>query len=285
MSKAWGDERRTLTIGPWAVRFEGLDGATATALDRRWGGFVSKRPAEEPRIHVAVVHAAPGSVLPPWKRGESYRLEPGVKRGRPLVRSYRFVLEAGEEPGRWTLGLASGVDEPIGRALDNAARYLWARLAAREGGFALHGAGILRSDRVYVLAGPSGSGKTTAVSLSRPARSLGDDFAMVIPEAKGWVAPAVPFDNLEIAPADPPPGLMPVEGIWRLFHAPETQVVTLPRIPAVASLMGCIAFPWAMPDLADAILEHATRFVAEGVYAHLQFRKSPEFWGLLPPLS
>ena len=49
---------------------------------------------------------------------------------------------------------------------------------------ALHGAGVMREERAYLFVGPSRSGKSTAVRLSAPAISMGDDFAVVLPRPK-----------------------------------------------------------------------------------------------------
>ena len=112
---------------------------------------------------------------------------------------------------------------------------------------------------------------------------LHKDFVVFVYGGDVWRAPAVPFDNRAAAPAHPPRGLHPVAGVWRLFQSDATGVDELAPIPAVASLMGCVAFPWAMPDLADAVLEQAARFVAESRFAHLRFTLDPSFWPMVVP--
>jgi len=179
--------------------------------------------------------------------------------------------------------MTESAQEPTDRALENAVRYLVARRCVGEGGFALHGAGVLRHGRAHVFAGPSRAGKTTAVSLSPPgATSLGDDFSCVVRTARGgFCTAAVPFDNREAAPADPPRGLFPIAGIWRLYQAQETGIERPAAVRAASSLMACTAFPWAMPDLAEAVLDHARDFVATGAFGHLRFAPTSEFWSLI----
>jgi len=58
-------------------------------------------------------------------------------------------------------------------------------------------------------------------------------------------------------------------------------VERLPAGAAVASLMGCAAMPWIYPESAAALLERATRLVAEGLFAHLHLRRDPDFWTAL----
>jgi hypothetical protein len=165
--------------------------------------------------------------------------------------------------------------------LDNAARYLVARLAIERGGLALHGAGVRRDSRAWIFAGPSGAGKTTAMRLSAPAESLGDDFAVVVPFEGGWAAPALPFDNTESGPDNPVRGLTPLAGVWRIFQADRHRVERPSGVLAQASLLACAAFPWALPDLSDRAGESVSLFAASGRFGHLHFAPDPGFWPLL----
>ena len=45
-----------------------------------------------------------------------------------------------------------------------------------------------------------------------------------------------------------------------------------------ASLMGCTAFPWALPELSERLLEHVGRYVQEGSYRHLYFTSEADLW-------
>ena len=172
-------------------------------------------------------------------------------------------------------------DVPIDRLLDNVARYFVARLAIERGGFALHAAGLLKDGRAHLLAGPSRAGKSTAVSMAENAVSLGDDMALAVPGPDGWLAPALPFDNSERIVHDPPEGLFPLAGIWRLHQASQTRVEHPPSSLAAASLMACAAFPWALPDLADPLLGQVKHAIDDGCFAHLHFSKEADFWGCL----
>ena len=142
--------------------------------------------------------------------------------------------------------------------------------------------GILKSKhRAWLFAGPSRAGKSTVVRLLAPATSLGDDFGLVLPGEAGWGAPAVPFDNAECIDHTPPSGLIPVAGIWRLHQASATRTETPPSILAVASLMSCVAFAWALPEFTERLLEQVKRFVADGCFAHLHFHRGADLWATL----
>jgi hypothetical protein len=223
--------------------------------------------------------AGPESWLPPARGGERYRIEPLGKEGAV---SYHFAL-AEERSGRsWRVGVSEASSEPIGRVVENAVRFVTARIAILEGGFAMHAAGVELGARAHLFAGPSGSGKSTAVALTA-APTLGDDFGLVLPAGGEWLAPALPFDNAERVAHGPRPELLPVAGIYRLVQAAETRVETPVGSLGAASLMSCVAFPWAMPDDAAALLERVTSFVRSGRFHHLHFTRDARLSELLDP--
>jgi len=270
-----------LELGHWRIVLEGLDDALADALLRRWDGFHASPGGAPATFVLRVVRGDDSLWLPHWERFERYRIEGTIEDETPLVRSYHFALAPNAGGRSWQFALADEPDEPVERIAENAVRYALARIAAEAGGFALHGAGVLEEGRAYVFAGPSRSGKSTAVALSAPARSLGDDFAVLVPRDASWFTPALPFDSSEKAPPRPAGDLFPVAGIWRLFQAAAPKLEPVSRTIAAASLMGCAAFPWAMPDLSEAVLEHVRRYVTGAPFAHLHFRVAPDFWDLL----
>jgi hypothetical protein len=276
-----GDGERTLVIGDWAIRIEGLSPALCSGLAARWGAFLRRSTADESRLNVRLLDGGPGYWLDAPRRGESYRLEAINDDAHRLVASYHFAIGAGARAGDWRVGITAEADEPLERILDNALRFLTARLAVEEGGFAMHAAGVLHDGRSWLFAGTSRAGKSTVVRRLAPARSLGDDFGLVLPGDAGWSAPAVPFDNSERIAHEPPAGLFPVAGIWRLHQADTTRVEPPPPARAVASLMGCTAFPWAMPELSQPLLEHVERFVSEARYDHLYFERDSALWDVL----
>ena len=278
-NRSYGDGERTLALGYHAIRIEGLDDDLCTRLENRWGGFLQRAASGPPRATVRVFRAGPDLWLPAPQRSEAYRIEAVNDLARRLVVSYHFGIGAEGGPHRsWRLGITAQPDEPLERILDNALRFVTAHLAADEGGFAMHAAGVARDGRAFLFAGPSGAGKSTAVRLATPATALGDDFGLVVPTEKGWVAAALPFDNSERIVHEPPGGPFPVAGIWRLYQASETRADQPRADLAVASLMGCTAFPWAMPEQSERLLEHAGRYVREGSYRHLYFTGEADLW-------
>lgn len=275
-----GSAARDLSVAGDVLRLTGLSDVEAATLDARWGGFVGEARSSAPQVTVRVVRGDGATWVPRWRPGESYRIEADAVAGPLLVRSYHFAL-APEGSGVWRLAVEASDSEPVGRILENAARYLVARLALERGGIALHGAGVKRGGVAWVFTGKSGAGKSTAARLSAPAEMLGDDFAVLLPTVRGWAAAALPFDNSEAAPPRPVLGLTPVAGVFRLFQADRHVLERPSGVWAQASIMACTAFPWALPDLSGHAGDAIARLAASGLFGHLHFAQDSGFWALL----
>jgi hypothetical protein len=275
-----GDESRELRLGRHVIRVDGLDRELAGQLDRHWPGFFGRAGTADPLYTLHLLQGDGAEWLGPPHPSEPYRVEAFNAPSHRVLASYHFALCAGPAPGTWRAAVEDHPDEPPLRIVENALRCLAGRLALELGGLGLHAAGVVRAGRAYLFAGPSRSGKTTAVGLSAPSRSLGDDFAMVLPEGdgNGWVAPVLPFDNASPVEHEPVETPFPVAGIWRLYPSTDTRVEKPPFGAAVASLLGCAAMPWIYPEFAADLLERASRLVTAGLFAHLRFTKDPGFW-------
>jgi hypothetical protein len=275
---ALGEETRDVAVGREVIRLAGLHPALAEQLERRWGGFIGPRSGEAPRRTLHLYDAGTSGWLDAPAPAEIYRIEALNDAERRVVASYNFAIAREADEGEWRAGLTRQDGEPLERVVENIVRFVTACVALESGGFAMHAAGVLRDGEAFIFAGPSGSGKSTATRLARPATSLGDDFALVVPERGGWVAPALPFDNSERIASDAVRGVYPVRGIWRLVQSDETRVETPSTGMAVASLMGCVAFPRTMPEMADRLLGQVRRFVAECRFGRLHFSLSEALW-------
>ncbi|MDH3629240.1 MAG: hypothetical protein OEV00_11415 [Acidobacteriota bacterium] len=285
-----GDQRRTLRYALGDIHLDGLDEDATRRIEARWGPFLvtddDEFRASSTVVRVTVVEG-PGW-LPVASPGEIYRLERVEHRGSALVVSYHYAVRFpdAEEEGDIEVAVVRTEREPIEQMLDNIARLVVARHTMDRGGLAIHGAGIVRDDQAFVFAGPSRAGKSTVTTLSRPSRSLGDDFAVILPSGDGatWWTCALPFDNHPIVETPVAPGLLPLRGVWRLFQAgagESTRVETPNPIVATTSLMACAAFPAAISDRGESLLGAAGRYIAEGRFEHLTFTPDPEFWTLI----
>lgn len=281
-SEPRGAASRTLSVAGFAWRLVGLDDELAAALDRRWGPFLGRDERAEATV-VEVVDGGSGGWLPAAAPGEHYRLEPLAGAG-PGVVSYAFAA-ASFDASRVRLALDREATEPAERSVDNVARWLVARRVLASDGMALHGAGIERGGRGWVFAGPSNAGKSTAVGFSAGARSLGDDFAVILPAGDRFAVAAVPFDNSERVSEAAPTTAAPLRGVLRLRKARRHALRRPPRGLGAATLAACAAFPWALADLAERMLDAAAAIERAGLVYDLEFARDAGFWELLDELD
>jgi len=285
MRLPFGGLERTLRVATWGIRFRGLDADVAGALDERWGAYVSER-VPHGLDDVRAVHLADAGDrrwLPPPEPGERYRVEARIESGVPVLRSYHLLAGPDAHGHGWRALVTRCDDEPVGRTVENLARLLLGRMVVRNGGVPFHGAGVLRGDGAHLLVGPSGAGKTTAVALSRPCPSLGDDFALAVPRPEGWRTATVPFDNREAVEGPADGRWLPLAGIWRLFKSEDVRLETPPALTRDLSILAGAAAPWAMPDLAETLVDNVARLSREVRYGHLHFRLAPDFWERIGP--
>lgn len=271
-----GRDALRLSIGDWRWRLVGIDAALVESLGRRWEGFVDTPRGDEIAVRVVFDAGWNWLVAAP---AESYRVEPARVDGRPIAYAYGFAVW--ECADGYVVLLRPDFDEPVERRLENAVRWIVARAAARAGGLAFHGAAWHFDGRAFLLLGASNVGKSTALSLAPAGRSLGDDFTFAVPHGEGWITAATPFDNAEAGAAIAPLARLPVAGLWRLFQSDGHREERPSRLVATASLLGCAAAPWSMPDLAESIAAAAESIVAAGDFKHLHFARDPGFWSLL----
>lgn len=279
--RAAGACNRDLVLGDVAFRFTGLTERQAGALERWWGPYLLPDAGLAVERTIEVTDGGKGVWLGEPKAGELYRVEPRLDGKSVIAMSYGFAVGrlSGE---RWRLALDSAGTEPAPQSIENATRWLAARMAVDRGGFALHSAGVLREGRAWLFTGPSGAGKTTAVRLSEAEASLGDDFGLLLPGASGgWFTPPLPFDNAPEIRDRPAEGTYPVAGVWRLFQDDGVHVEPRTGLLAATSLSSCAALPFAMPDLAGPLLDQIGRFCDDGLFGHLHFGLEGGFWEAL----
>src|SRR5207245_1880885 len=119
--------------------------------------------------------------------------------------------------------LGRGDLDPAGRAFENFLRSAVAWIALDQGGFLLHSASIVRSDRCFLFYGPSGAGKSTLVAMSTEGQVISDDLTLVLRRRDGLVAAGGPFRGT-YGHGQPIVGTFRVAGFYRLRKDERTSV-------------------------------------------------------------
>lgn len=221
-------------ISGLALRFEGMSPELAEELKRQWPAYVREAGAP-PALTIRIedddrsmapgrfmegtlhIEATPSAVV--FRRDEG-ELVQEVLGARAVVRLARG------DPGRRFWGLVNLACAAVGWRLQ------------QDGGGVVHAAGILMSERAFLLVGPAGSGKTTWARIAAEAGLpvLSDDCVLVAPGSGGLTALGSPFRSKEHP--SPGPGRWPVAALlipkWAASPslAPANRLMLEARITA-----------------------------------------------------
>jgi len=140
----FGDRSLDLGFGPVHFRIEGLAPDQAAILEGRFQPFL--RDAGTPRISVRLERAGTGFFLRDPAPGEieHYRLEQQRDETGLGIWSYEFAGRLDPLTGHARLALVEGGGARFDRGLENFLRVLTASYVLDDGGFLVHGAGVVR---------------------------------------------------------------------------------------------------------------------------------------------
>jgi hypothetical protein len=184
----------------------------------------------------------------------------------------------------WQASLALK-DENSFWALDYLVKRICAYRALDDGGLLFHSAGLLVEGKVYLFTGHSGAGKSTLVTLSSQALALNDELVLLRQIGGTWRAYGTPFWNDDAVCREGQTADGPVAGIYVLVQ--DQDVFLEPLNSAIASSELVANCPVVNADsLTIPYLLRRCRSLAEmmGVQ-RLHFRKDPDFWHLLVPVT
>jgi hypothetical protein len=267
-----------LTLGPLALDLTGLDDARADALLARYGPYASAAAPVAGAPSVAVRTDPREYFIQPPAQPEFNPVFLAHDAGRVRALGYTFAGWLDTRTGAGVLVLSSGGYEPGLRAMENFLRVAVAWRAARLGGALVHAASAILNGRAYLFYGESGAGKSTLAACNRRATIVSDDLSLVLPGAGGALElVGSPFrGTYEEGP--PVLGSFPLAAGFRLVQAERARVLPVPRVRAMAELVGSLTFVAeayaGAPEMWDA-LDAAFRDVP---LAHLHFRRDETYW-------
>jgi hypothetical protein len=256
-----------IEIGGMPVRLNTADSTFLEMLRDRYAGFVSQ--SREAEIEFDIELTQPGFSDPD---------------ADVVVR---------ENHGRWTLtrGDFRAEWEPVSRrgsvrqsanpySIDSVLRIVHTLILAKEGGFLLHSASVIRHGRTFLFAGVSGAGKTT---ISRLAPSdvtlLTDEISYVRPDGGRYIGFGTPFAG-ELAKVGENVSA-PVAALYFLAQGSENRIDPLPPAEAARNLLANILFFAENEELVQATFHSAFAFVSRVPVARLTFLPDSRVWGLI----
>ncbi len=165
-------------------------------------------------------------------------------------------------------------------SVDSVLRIVHTLLLARQGGFLLHAASVIRNERALLFAGVSGAGKTTISRLSPPdAILLTDEISYVRRDGEAYRACGTPFAG-ELARLGENSSAK-IAGLFLLDKGPENRVEPIRAAEAVRSLLRNILFFAEDEELVKLIFVSACEFVDRVPVRRLTFFPDERVWALI----
>lgn len=183
-----------------------------------------------------------------------------------------------EYPGRGVAIMATGTREPRTGAMENYIRAAVAWQAAVRGGALIHAASAVLDGKAYLFYGESGAGKSTLAASSRRGTFVSDDLSLVLPRPGGGLdLIGSPFrGTYEDGPRVQ--GRFPLVAGFRLVQAPSAAIEDVPRVVAMAELVGNLPFVAEGFGRRPELFERFESAFADIPLARLRFRKDDSYW-------
>lgn len=168
-------------------------------------------------------------------------------------------------------------DATFPMAVDGLLRLLLAQLLQRTGSLMLHAAGLIGPQRKgYIFFGPSGSGKTTMCKLSDPQFPvLCDELIAIRLDREVPTLYSTPFAG---AWGKSFPGHCALAGLYRLRHAPQTQVEDLSPSRAIREILESMVYYDQSPTGLSQSLEIAAHLAQAVPVRELAFLPEAAVW-------
>jgi hypothetical protein len=275
-----GEGSLSIDLGGLKLQFTGLDETLAAQLRTRYAPYAGNRIEEDESVlTVRVASEDVDYFIDPPPKPELNPVLLRLENERVRYLGYRLAGWFDTQGGKGEVLLAHGSFEPADRAFENYVRAAVAWQSLRRGGALVHAASAVREGRGYLFFGESGAGKSTLSASTRRATILSDDLSLVLPAADGGALELVgsPFRGTYEG-GEPIQGRFPLCAGFRIFQAPIASVERVPRIKALAGLIGNLPFAAEFfPDRPDlfGFVEEAFNPVP---LSHLHFRKDDSFW-------
>jgi hypothetical protein len=254
-------------IGGLPIRLCVDDPAFLKLLEDRYAGFVT---LSREAMFELDIDLTPSTMISP---AEDVRV---------LWDSGQWLLERGDFRAEWDPSAGRGRIRQTANpySIDSVLRILHTLLLAREGGFLVHAASVIRRGRAFLLAGRSGAGKTTIARLAPPdAILLTDEISYVRWQQGQYHAFGTPFAGEMARPGENLHA--PLAGVYLLAKGPQNMIEPVGMADASRALLRHILFFARDAALAHIVFQAACDFVCRRPVRRLTFVPDPRVWELI----
>ena len=262
-------EAVAVEIGGMAIVLRTQDLAFRQLLENRYAGFVKySNPHAQFDFDIDLIEPC-----------ETSHAEEDV---RVRVQDGEWFLQRGDFRARWNSRAGRGHIRQSRNpyAIDSVLRIVHTLILARQGGFLVHAASVIRDGRAFLFAGVSGAGKTTISRLAPPdAMLLTDEISYVRREGNQYLAYGTPFAG-ELARVGENQSA-PLSALFLLEKGPENQIEEVAVSKAIRLLLRNILFFAEDPELVSLVFRSACEFVEQVPVRRLIFVPDERVWEII----
>lgn len=266
------DTASTIQTGSVTVEIGGMPIALRTKhagfrklLLKRYAGFISDSRQLQSEFAV--------DLSQPWAENgidDEVRVR---KQGRS------WLIQRGDFRARWNPASGRGEVRQSHNpyAIDSVLRIVHTLILAKQGGFLVHAASVIRDGRAFLFAGVSGAGKTTISRLAPPdVKLLTDEISYVRRCGDRYYAFGTPFSGELARPGENESA--PMATCFLLAKGRENRIEAVPRAEAVRSLLRNVLFFAEDRDLVAQMFDAACEFAERVPIRRLVFAADARVW-------
>lgn len=282
--RAWGSCHLRLSLPVANVQFQGLSETQYRSLRDEYSGFVADSSVDASQGDVVcstyqLERALTVSFETLTAVGQYSPLKVRDSEGIDLTGlNFKARIELGGCRSQASLGVAKECELPYANVIENFLRIFSAHRALEQGGVILHSAGLVFDDKAYIFSGRSNAGKTTLTrkAFDHGAWVLSDDINLLLPQADGYNAYAVPFTGEFGRTLHHEGGQKsyPVAAIVLLEQADELETGPVSQSSAVARLLTACPFVNYDEEESEGLFDVLTALVARVPVIRLFSRKN-----------
>jgi hypothetical protein len=257
-----------IEIGGIAIAIHTQDSVFRQLLEDRYKGFIKSYAA--PTFEFEIELSEPS---------ETKQADDDVQ---VRLHGGQWLFQRGDFRARWDSRSGRGHIRQSRNpyAIDSVLRIVHTLILAKQGGFLVHAASVIRGRHAFLFAGVSGAGKTTMSRLA-PADTtlLTDEISYVRREGNEYRACGTPFAG-ELAKVGKNQSA-PLSTLFLLKKGVENRIEPIAKPDAIRQLLRNILFFAEDADLVNLVFRSACEFVEQVPVRRLIFVPDERVWEMI----
>jgi hypothetical protein len=262
-----------IEIGGMAIALRTQDAAFRQLLENRYTGFI--KSFSNPQFEFDIELFDNDLFEPSETTDADEDVQVSIEDGQ-------WVFQRGDFRARWDSRAGRGHIRQSRNpyAIDSVLRIVHTLILAKQGGFLVHAASVIRNGRAFLFAGVSGAGKTT-ISRLAPAdvTLLTDEISYVRREGDEYWACGTPFAG-ELARVGENQSA-PLSTLFLLEKGLENRIEPVAPAEAIRLLMRNILFFAEDAELVSLVFRSACEFVERVPVRRLIFVPDERVWEMI----